>query len=103
MPAKKSAIQSDVVVSPAQLRAARGLLNWSVQELCERADLARNTVKKAENPAQFASVYRPNAELLKSTLESAGVVFIAPGEMGAGVRLREPVEPMGARRSPAGA
>jgi len=99
MAAKKSAVQDRVVVTPAQLRAARGLLNWSVSELCERAGLAMNTVRKAENAAQYASVYKPNAELLRSTLEEAGVVFIDADEMGAGVRLRDAVEPTGSRRS----
>lgn len=59
-----------------------------------------NTVRKAENATQYTSVYRPNAELLRSILEQAGVVFIDAGDMGAGVRLLEPVEPMGSRRSP---
>lgn len=100
MPAKKSDIQDHVVVTPAQLRAARGLLNWSVSELCERTGLAMNTVRKAENAAQYTSVYRPNAQLLRTTLESAGVVFIEGGDMGPGVRLLEQVEPTTARRSP---
>lgn len=99
MPAKKTAVQHFAVVTPSQLRAARGLLNWSVSELCERTGLAMNTVRKAENAAQYASVYKPNAELLRATLESAGVVFIDAGELGPGVRLLDPVEPTTARRS----
>ncbi len=101
MPAKKSDVQDFVVVTPAQLRAARGLLNWSVSELCERTGLAMNTVRKAENVTQYRSLYRPNAELLKATLEEAGVAFIDAGsEMGVGVRLLEAIEPIGARRTP---
>ena len=100
MAAKASAVQDRVVVTPAQLRAARGLLNWSVSELSERAGLALNTVRKAENAQDFRSVYRPNAELLRSTLEAAGVAFIDADEMGAGVRLVDPnMEPSGSRRS----
>lgn len=99
MPAKKSDVQDFVVVTPAQLRAARGLLNWSVSELCERTGLAMNTVRKAENAAQYTSVYRPNAELLRSILEEAGVVFIDADAMGVGVRLRETYEPTGSRRT----
>jgi transcriptional regulator with XRE-family HTH domain len=102
MPAKKSDIQLGVVVTPAQLRAARGLLNWSVAELAEQAGLALGTVRKAENPRDFLSVYRPNAELLRSTLEGAGVAFIDADDMGAGARLIDPkVEPTGSRRSQA--
>lgn len=99
MAAKKNAVQDRVVVTPSQLRAARGLLNWSVSELCERTGLAMNTVRKAENAALYTSVYRPNAELLRTTLESAGVVFIDAGSMGPGARLLDPVEPTTARRS----
>lgn len=100
MPAKKSDIQDGVVVTPAQLRAARGLLNWSVSELCEKTGLAMNTVRKAENARDYTSVYKPNAQLLRSTLEAAGVSFIDADEMGAGVRLTDPsVEPSGSRRA----
>lgn len=102
MPAKKSHVLAEVVVTPAQLRAARGLLNLSVSELRERTGLAVNTIRKAESADGFMSVYQPNAELLRSTLEAAGVVFIEAGELGAGVRLRDPtVEPEGSRRSAA--
>jgi len=99
MPAKKSDVQDSVVVTPAQLRAARGLLNWSVSELCEQTGLAMNTVRKAEHPQNYTTVYKPNALLLRVTLEGAGVLFIDAGKMGAGVRLAEPIEPSGLRRS----
>lgn len=100
MPAKQSFVQDQAVVTPAQLRAARGLLNWSVSEVQKRTGLAMNTIRKAESATGFMSVYQPNAELLKSTLEAAGVVFIEPDDLGAGVRLRDPSqEPTGSRRS----
>ena len=101
MPAKKSDVQlGDVVVTPAQLRAARGLLNWSITQLREKTGLAMNTIRKAENAREYTSVYRPNAQLLRSALEEAGVVFIDADQLGAGVRLRDPSEePMGSRRT----
>lgn len=102
MPAKKSDIQDDIIVTPAQLRAARGLLNWSVSELCEKTGLAMNTVRKAESATGFQSVYKPNAQRLRSTLEAAGVMFIDADTNGAGARLRDPdSEPTGSRRAPA--
>jgi len=36
-------------VTPPQIRAARGLLNWTVQELAEKAGLDRNTVAQIES------------------------------------------------------
>ena len=101
MPAKQSAVQDVVVVTPAQLRAARGLLNWSVARLAEETGLALNTVRKAESPKSYRSVYRPNAELMRATLERAGVLFIDADSQGVGARLRDVgFEPAGARREP---
>lgn len=59
-----------------------------------------NTVRKAEDARHFRSVNKPNAALLRSTLEAAGVVFIDADAHGVGARLRDPdVEPTGLRRS----
>lgn len=92
--------QAIAPITPAQIRAARGLLNWSVSELAEQTGLAMNTVRKAEDARHFRSLNKPNAALLKSTLEAAGVVFISADTQGAGARLRDPgFEPMGLRRS----
>lgn len=58
-----------------------------------------NTVRKAENPRDYANVYKANAELLRATLEEVGVIFIDADEHGPGVRLRDPAaEPQGSRR-----
>jgi transcriptional regulator with XRE-family HTH domain len=90
---------SDVVVTGAQLRAARGLLNMSVSDLAERTGLALNTVRKAESTNAAAPVTAANAKLLTSTLEAAGVMFIPAGTHGAGVQLRSPdQEPLKRRR-----
>lgn len=99
MAAKESDRQDVPVVTPAQLRAARGLLNWSVSELSERTGLAINTVRKAESAQNYMSVYRPNAQLLRQALEDEGVIFIDADELGAGALLRVPGEPQGSRRS----
>lgn len=99
MPAKQTSLQDRVIVTPAQLRAARGLLNWSVSRLAEETGLAMNTVRKAENAREFMSVYKSNAIELRRTLEVAGVIFIDADEHGAGVRLHDPVEPSGSRRT----
>ena len=73
-----------------QLRAARGLLNMSVSELAELTHLALNTIKRAEGDEGHAPITAANAMLLVSTLEDAGVMFIAADERhGAGVRLAD--------------
>lgn len=86
-------------VTGAQLRAARGLLNMSVSDLAERTGLAVNTIRKAEKTNGPAEVTTASARLLVTTLESAGVMFIAADKNGAGVRLESPnQEPLRRRR-----
>lgn len=90
---------ADAMVTGAQLRAARGLLNMSVSDLSERTGLAINTIRKAERTNGPAEVTTASARLLVTTLEAAGVLFIAAGRHGAGVRLESPdQEPLRRRR-----
>jgi transcriptional regulator with XRE-family HTH domain len=74
------------MVTSAQVRAARGLLNWTVRDLAERSGVHRNTVTRIETEATA-----PGHSLasVQSALESAGVEFIAENGGGAGVRLRK--------------
>lgn len=74
------------MVTSAQLRAARGLLNWTVRDLAEKSGVHRNTVTRIETNATA-----PGHALtaLQAALESAGVEFIAENGGGAGVRLRK--------------
>lgn len=73
-------------MTSAQVRAARGLLDWSVRTLAEKAGVHRNTVTNLEtgryqgDPATVAAI--------REALESAGVEFIASNGGGAGVRLK---------------
>lgn len=72
---------------PAQVRAARGLLNWTQERLATDAKIALSSIREIENekraaePGTLASVRR--------SLEKAGVEFV-PGtadQGGPGVRL----------------
>jgi len=77
-----------VVLTPEQLRAARGLLGWSQSDLAERAGLSLPTVKRVET-GTGPRVSAAARTKLRQTLESAGVVFIEENGGGAGVRLRK--------------
>lgn len=71
----------------------------SVSDLSERTGLAINTIRKAEKTNGPAEVTTASARLLVTTLESAGVIFIAADRNGAGVRLESPdQEPLRRRR-----
>ncbi|NVO16256.1 MAG: helix-turn-helix transcriptional regulator [Rhodoplanes sp.] len=74
------------MLSAAQCRAARGLLNWTQQELAEAAKVGVVTVRQFE----LAGAVPRRATLLaiKTAFEAAGVEFIAENGGGAGVRLK---------------
>jgi transcriptional regulator with XRE-family HTH domain len=64
-------------ITPAQSRAARGLLNWSRQDLADRAHVRKQTVwefeteKRTSNPSTVQN--------LRRALEDAGVRFTESG------------------------
>jgi transcriptional regulator with XRE-family HTH domain len=76
------------MVTSAQLRAARSLLNWTVRDLAEKARVHRNTITRAEGDA--AEHGHAVAQLIR-TLEAAGVIFVEENGEGPGVRLRKSV------------
>lgn len=75
-----------------QIRAARALLSWSQGELVEKTGLSLTTIRRMEDdrigPERSSA---GNVATVTKTLEAAGVLFQADGEMvvgGPGVRLK---------------
>lgn len=76
------------MVTSAQIRAARGLLNWTVRDLAERSGVHRNTITRVETNATTPG---HSIAAIRSALESAGIIFLADGQSingGPGVRLK---------------
>ncbi len=71
-------------MTPPQIRAARGLLNWTVQELAEKVGVDRNTIAKIES-GRYASDAETLAAICR-VLEAGGVEFT--NGRWPGVRLR---------------
>jgi transcriptional regulator with XRE-family HTH domain len=76
----------------AQIRAARGLVRWSAEELARRAKLGRITVTRAESASGKPNLTKANIEAIRRALEAAGVEFIPENGGGPGVRLRKTAE-----------
>lgn len=72
------------MVTSAQLRAARALLNWTVRDLADKAGVHRNTVSRAETDATAPG---HATAAIQRALEAAGVEFTNGGEPG--VKLRK--------------
>jgi transcriptional regulator with XRE-family HTH domain len=84
------------VVTPAQCRAARGLIEWSQRELAEHAGVGIVTIRQLE--AGSHEPRRATLEVVRQALEAAGVEFIDENGGGAGVRLRKPQKTLRANR-----
>jgi transcriptional regulator with XRE-family HTH domain len=76
-------------LSPEQCRAARGLLDWTQEELAEMAKVSRSTIRDFENGRH--SLHASTADQVVEALERGGAVLIPPGKAGPGVRLQKPV------------
>lgn len=83
------------MVTPEQCRAARGLLDWSQQELATRAEIGIVTVRQLE--AGTIEPRRATLAVVRQAFENAGVEFIDENGGGAGVRLRDRQAPKSAR------
>ncbi len=73
--------------SPAQSRAARGLLDWSQTELAAKSNLSESTIRDFEKGRRVPSTN--NLAAIVRALEAAGVIFVPGNGEGPGVRLRK--------------
>ncbi|KQZ96511.1 transcriptional regulator [Mesorhizobium sp. Root157] len=72
---------------PEQCRAARGLLNWTQEQLACLAGVSRSTIKDFE--CHRHALHRASEDLLVKALEEGGVLLLAAETEGPGVRLRQ--------------
>lgn len=74
-------------MTPAQCRAARGLIKWSQDDLAKAAEVGIVSVRQFEN--ENTEPRRATLAAMRRALEAAGVEFIAENGGGPGVRLRK--------------
>ena len=74
-------------MTPAQSRAARGLVSMTQTELAKAASLGQSTVIDFEKERRVVSDAATAS--IRIALEDAGVEFIAENGGGAGVRLKK--------------
>ena len=78
------------MITPAQCRAARALLDWTQADLGKVTGLSAFTIRAFEKGGE---VRDSNRKLLQLTFEKAGVEFIPENDSGVGVRLRKGRDP----------
>lgn len=78
------------MLTAAQIRAARALLDWSQKQLSEKSKLSVPTIKRMESRMGPDRSTEVNVDAVRRTLETAGVIFLDPSkEGGAGVRFKK--------------
>jgi transcriptional regulator with XRE-family HTH domain len=80
-------------LTPAQCRAARGLVAWTQGQLAKKAGVSRSTVREFEKGRH--ELHRASAAVIRAAFQAAGIVLIeADGDLGPGVRLLNSWRPM---------
>ena len=81
------------MIIPEQMKAARGLLNWSQTQLSQATSLSLTTIKRIEASRRRVSGRAENILRIEKALLEAGIIFIPSDENGGpGVRLKEEPE-----------
>jgi ribosome-binding protein aMBF1 (putative translation factor) len=79
------------MLTAAQVRAARALLDWSQKDLAAKSKLSVPTIKRMEGAMGPERSTDANVDAVRRALEGAGVIFLEPKsnkDGGAGVRLK---------------
>jgi transcriptional regulator with XRE-family HTH domain len=79
--------QRSGMITPEQCRAARGLLDWTQQDLAERARVGIVTVRQIEAGTTEPRI--ATLDVIRRALEAGGVEFLEENGGGAGVRLKK--------------
>lgn len=75
------------MLTPAQSRAGRALINWSQPELAAASGTSVSTIRDFETGKR--SPIANNLAALRAALEAAGVIFVPENGEGPGVRLKK--------------
>ncbi|CAH1649862.1 helix-turn-helix domain-containing protein [Chelatococcus asaccharovorans] len=75
------------MITPAQCRAARALLNWNQRQLAAEANIGVSTLRDFEISKRVP--VKNNLLAIRAVLEAAGIVFLEDGQpaIGSGVSL----------------
>jgi transcriptional regulator with XRE-family HTH domain len=76
------------MITSAQIRAARGLLNWSRKDLAEQSGVSFASMMRLESFDGVPSSNVKTLDAIKKAFEDAGVEFIGTPSDRPGVRLK---------------
>ena len=77
------------MITSAQIRGARGLLNWSRKDLAKHSGISFASMMRLESFEGVPASNFKTLEAIKNAFEEAGIEFVGAPEDGPGVRLRK--------------
>lgn len=77
------------MITSGQIKAARALLNWTVQELADRSSVGFTTVVRMEASDGVPASQVKTLDAVRKVLEKSGIEFIGSPDDAPGVRLRK--------------
>jgi transcriptional regulator with XRE-family HTH domain len=86
-------VPANLALAPEQCRAARAMLDWSVEELAARAHVTADWLAAFEQGREPGDGFDHEAERLRRVLEEAGIELLDAGEAssggGPGLRIKQ--------------
>jgi transcriptional regulator with XRE-family HTH domain len=76
------------MITSAQIRAARGMLDWSRKDLSETSGISFASMIRLESFEGVPASNFKTLEAIKKAFEAAGIEFVGSPEEGAGVRWK---------------
>ena len=76
------------MITSAQIRAARGMLNWSRKDLAEHSGVSFASMMRLESFKGVPASNFKTLDSIKLAFEKAGIEFIGTPEHGAGVKWK---------------
>ena len=76
------------MITSDQIRAARGMLEWTRADLAEKSGVGFSSMQRLESANGVPGAQFKTLEAIKEAFEKAGVEFVGTPESGAGVRWR---------------
>jgi transcriptional regulator with XRE-family HTH domain len=84
-----------MLIIGSQMRAARALVRWTVEDLAKAAKVGVMTVRRAESSDGPPSLLANNLAAIRAAFEGAGVGIHRSKRHALGVRLRDRIAPKG--------
>ena len=76
------------LITSAQIRAARGMLEWTRSDLSDKSGVGFSSMQRLEAADGVPGAQFKTLEAIKEAFEKAGIEFIGTPESGAGVRWK---------------